>query len=37
MDFYELSQEDFHILEEKLIENPDLLKKKDPVSKILDN
>lgn len=33
MDFYELSQEDFHVLEEKIAENPDILKKKDSVSK----
>jgi hypothetical protein len=34
MDFYKLSQEDFHVLEEKFTENNDLLMKKDSVSKI---
>lgn len=32
MDFYKLSQEDFHVLEEKFTENNDLLTKKDSVS-----
>ena len=34
MDFYELSQLDFNVLEEKINDNLDILKKKDAVSKI---
>lgn len=32
MDFYNLSQQDFHVLEEKFIDDPELLNKKDSVS-----
>lgn len=32
MDFYQLSQEDFHVLEEKISENKSLLLQKDSVS-----
>ena len=31
MDLYELSQQDIHFLEEKLADNPEILKKKDSV------
>lgn len=32
IDYYALSQEDFHVIEEKVLENPKLLTTKDPVS-----
>lgn len=32
MDLYELSQQDFHFLEEKITENPNILTNKDSVS-----
>lgn len=32
MDFYKLSQEDFHVLEEQILENKDILIQKDSVS-----
>ena len=35
MDFYELSQLDFNVLEEKINDNLDILKKKDAVSQII--
>jgi hypothetical protein len=35
MDFYKLSQEDFHVLEEKLNENKDILSKTDPVRQLI--
>lgn len=35
MDFYQLSQEDFHVLEEKIMENKQLLANKDSVSIIV--
>lgn len=35
MDFYQLSQEDFHVLEEKILENKEILTNKDSVSIIV--
>lgn len=32
IDFYALSQEDFHVLEEKIADNPKILTIKDQVS-----
>jgi hypothetical protein len=36
LDFYALSQEDFHVLEEKVSDNPKLLTIKDSVSIFID-
>lgn len=33
MDLYDLSQQDIHFLEDKLAENPEIMEKKDNVSK----
>lgn len=35
MDFYKLSQQDFHVLEEEINENKDILKQKDSVSEFV--
>lgn len=32
MNFYELSQQDFQFIEEKITESPEILTQKDPVS-----
>lgn len=36
MNFYELSQQDFQFIEEKITENPEIITQKDPVSNSVD-